>query len=176
MIPARVVAVLGGIALLIAWLASAASAPAPAPRQESPPAATSGTETLAADVQRQAERLRARLLEAPAPRAPIRNPFAFAPVEPRAVRPRREVAAAVDPLPPPAPAPSRPPLVLIGIAETATPGGLRRTAIIEGPDQLYLVGEGESVTTLFQVKSIGADAVELSDVTGGPPVRLVLRP
>jgi hypothetical protein len=162
--------------LLIAWLASAASAPAPGDRQAPPPpAATSGTEALAADVQRQAERLRARLLEAPAPRAPIRNPFAFARVEPKAlpVPPEAPVAPPLPPSPPPEP--SRTPLVLIGIAETATPSGVRRTAIIEGPDELFLVAEGDQVTVLFKVRTIGAEAVELTDVTGGPTLRLALR-
>ena len=76
----RVAAWMFGAAVLGAWLASAASDQrAAGSLRTAPPAAASPIDHLATDVEAQAERLRQRLDTAPAPQAPLRNPFAFAP-------------------------------------------------------------------------------------------------
>ena len=165
--------------MLAAWLASAAGvmnqpeAPAPAPAPA--PVQTTGTESLAEEVQAQAGRLRERLASAPLPQRPARNPFQFAPRVTAA--PKRVVAAAP---PPPAvesvPVLPEPQLSLVGIAEDAAATGPVRTAIvtIEGGETL-LLRAGEFIGARYRVKAIGTDAVELSDLTNGAVRRLVLR-
>ena len=134
-------------------------------------------DAIAADVQSQAARLRARMADAPAPAANVRNPFAFG-AAPRASRtaPRPsmvEATVAADATPPVAPAPS---LLLMGIAEDTTPSGPRRTAIIAGDgDALFMVVEGDSVAARYKVTKIGADAVELEDQVTKGYRRLALR-
>src|SRR4051794_36646063 len=91
----RAAAIVTGGALLVTWFAVAGSAPeqdATPVGDRTPPTATSGPGSLAAEVEQQAGRLRQRLAEAPAPGGHPRNPFSFA--EPRASR-ARAVAAPV---------------------------------------------------------------------------------
>jgi hypothetical protein len=175
----RAAAYFGSAALLCAWLASAASTSRQSPTQ---PVAVpdkpreSETEMLARDVQEQAERLRKHLAAARDHKRPSRNPFAFQ-------ERQREAAAPVAPrlpglLPLPAPVPrDEPPLVLIGVAEQATPQGPVRTAMIaaEG-DQLFLVKAGETVIERYLVEAISVDVVQLKDLApGGGVRRLALR-
>jgi len=164
-------------ALLVAYLA-AANMPSQSdqPRDREPrPAATAGTESVAAAVSAQAEKLHSRMSQAPAPNPNSRNPFAFGAV-PRAVPiPERTVhAAVVDPaveMPPPLPV-----LTLMGIAEETSPAGPRRTAVIGGVgDTLYMVTEGQAVGDRYKVTKIGADAVELEDVVSHAYRRIALR-
>jgi hypothetical protein len=162
--------------VLAAWLASAAGvmnqpqtpAPTPAPVQ------TTGTESLAEEVQAQAGRLRERLASAPVPQRPARNPFEFAPRV--SASPKRVVASTPPPAVATVPVLPDPPLSLVGIAEDASPAGPVRTAIvtIEGGDTL-LLRAGEFIGARYRVTAIGADAVELSDLTNGVVRRLVLR-
>jgi hypothetical protein len=172
----RVAVYLACASVLAAWLASAAGvmnqpeAPAPTPA----PVQTTGTESLAEEVQAQAGRLREHLATAPVPQRPARNPFQFAPRLTEA--PKRVVAA-----PPPAaletvPLLPEPQLSLVGIAEDASAAGPVRTAIVtlEGGDTL-LLRAGEFIGARYRVKAIGADAVELADLTNGTIRRLVLR-
>jgi hypothetical protein len=175
MAPARAAAYLGGATLLIAWLASAAavSRVRSAPPIERRPSDLVQLDTVAADVQSQAVRLRARLAVAPAPDSPRRNPFTFAMREPVA----RAAAPRVPALAPALPAPE-PDLVmeLVGIAEQKTDAGLKRTAMIGAPgDQLFMVSEGEDVSGRYRVSAVGADAVELKDLLTGSTRRLALR-
>lgn len=175
----RTAAYAGGGALLIAWFA-AAGAPMrePVPRRDTPPevTATSGTESLAADIRSQAKTLRERLAEAPAPNLNQRNPFRFAPVH-VADRPAGtsfRSASLPEPAQPPIDAP--PALTLMGIAEDQTPIGLHRTAVIGGPaDAVFVVMEGQPVADRYRVTTIGQDAVELKDLTTGGYRRLALR-
>jgi hypothetical protein len=179
MTSSRLVAYLGGASLLLAWLASA-SGDAPQPRRETAPSRPGDgvvLQTLAADVQAQAERLRRRIGTAPAPTGPMRNPFAFdnhedevhvarrssRPVAPPAVTEVAEVS-------------SEPPLSLLGIAEQTTPRGLVRTAMISsGGDDLALVTEGQTLGLRYRVVAVGADAVELKDLLTGATRRLALQ-
>jgi len=169
---------LGGGALAT-WLAVVAphgslqpSAPAAVPVQ----AVTRAPKT--ADFDAQAERLLART-RAVTQRASTRNPFRFsapkstAPAGLAGTRPGSAVVPAAGQSPVPA-APPPPPLTLSGIAEKNTPTGVRRTAVISGDGQLYLVGVGQAVAGLYTVVSIHPEAVVLRDATGFE-LRLVLR-
>ena len=165
---------LGAGTVLAAWLATAASVEqTPEPPGVPAPVQTSGTETLAEDVQAQAGRLRERLAAAPAPQQPARNPFAFAPKPMRAARSAAAAPAPPAPLPPIV---SEPVLALIGLAEDDSPEGPVRTAIISTESgELFLVKAGELIGARYRVQRIGADAVELIDLTTAAVRRLGLR-
>jgi hypothetical protein len=178
MAPARAAAYLGGAVLLAAWLASAASVRQQAVRIPMPRLSPDEArlDVAAADVQAQATRLRQRLAAAPAPQAPIRNPFAFAAHD----RPARATAA--PRVQPPLSAIRQetvawePELALLGVAEDNTPSGIRRTALIgAADDELIMAVEGETVAGRYRVTGVGADAVELTDLTTGATRRLALR-
>ena len=167
----------GGTLLLLAWLASARglmrqTPDAPAPEK---PVETAGTTTLAAEVQAQTERLKTRLAAAPAPQEPFRNPFTFAS---RAQPDRRELPSRVEtvvPAPIPGP-PLEPAIELIGVAESESPKGAVRTAIISTlSGELFLVKEGETIAARYRVGSVLPDAVQLNDLLTGTVRRLALR-
>jgi len=172
MTPTRVVAYLGVGVLTLAWLSSAAGVgeQSHAPQSTPQPVQTTGTETLASDVQAQAARLRERLATAPTPQSPHRNPFAFAPrPEPRAARPATTVAPAPIALP-------DPPLMLVGIAEDKTPAGQVRTAILTADGgEMFIVKVGESIGARYTVSAIGTDAIELIDLMTNSQRRIALR-
>jgi hypothetical protein len=65
---------------------------------------------------------------------------------------------ASEPVPPPV-------LKLIGVAEDTAAVGLIRTAIISGPGQVYVVKEGERVTSRYLVARISSEVVELQDLS-----------
>ena len=173
----RAAAYSGGGLLLLAWLASAAGLvrQPPTPSQSPEPVETSGTTSLAADVQAQTSRLKSRLASAPAPQQPVRNPFAFASKE---VPSKRTRTAPVQPEAPPPQSlePAEPAIDLVGVAEDATPKGIVRTAIISAlSGELFLVKEGELIAARYRVKAVSADAVELTDLLSGEVRRLTLR-
>ncbi len=170
---ARAAAYLVGGILLAAWLASAAGVTmrpraVPLPRRS---AEAIQLDTVAADVQAQASRLRERLAIAPAPQTPARNPFAFAgrePVpapQPPKPQPVNAVTAFVQQLI------AEPDLVLLGVAEE----GNVRTAMIGSGDELLMATEGQTVAGRYRVGKVGADAVELVDIATGATRRLSLR-
>jgi hypothetical protein len=172
----RLSAYIGGGALLVGWLAAAASAPVsevPPARDRAQPAATSGSSSIASEVEAQASKLRARLSQAPTPSTRPRNPFSFAA--------RRTVRATTVPAKPAADAaapatPVVPALLLMGIAEDPSPDGPRRTAVIGGAaDTLYMVVTGQRIADRYEVTTIGSDAVELKDLLTGGYRRLALR-
>jgi hypothetical protein len=162
--------------LVLAWLSAAASISRQTPTasdEPRQPVQTSGTETLAADVQAQAERLKQRLSTAPTPQEPSRNPFTFS------VRPpqrQRRAPEPVDVAVPPPPIAVEPALELIGVAESQSPKGPIRTAIIStAAEDLFMVKEGETIAGRYRVVAVGPDAVELSDLVTGTVRRLALR-
>jgi hypothetical protein len=127
------------------------------------------------DVDEAATRLRNRQRESPAPREGGRNPFDYArvtaPSAPAAPAPPAETL-----VPPPPSAPPPPVFTLSGIADkTGADGTTVRTAVISGLGQLFFAKAGDAVTTRYTVTAIGADAVELRDVTTGETVRLALQ-
>src|SRR5207249_4494667 len=66
-------------------------------------------------------------------------------------------------------------LKLVGLAEDDGPDGAVRSAIISGDGELFIVKVGDSVTARYVVTTIGADVVELTDVTDHTIRRLPLR-
>ena len=175
MTPARASAYLGCATILVAWLASAAGIgeyPA-APSVEPQAVQSTGTETLADDVQAQAVRLRTYLSSAPTPQRPARNPFEFAP---RATSPRRPSGPPVQPPPPTATVFPEPIMSLVGIAADQSVDGPVRTAVITAETgEIFIVKVGEFIGARYKVESIGTDAVELSDRANGTLRRLALR-
>ena len=124
-------------------------------------------EALAAEVARLHDRLRPDA----APRVPGRNLFQFSAPRARAEAPPPRPAITEAPVAAPAP----PPLTLDGIAEDPGPNGPVRTAIISGFGQVFLAKEGDTVTLRYRVQRISGDVVELTDLTGGAPVRIALK-
>ena len=69
-----------------------------------------------------------------------------------------------------------PPLTLIGLAEDQSPAGAIRTAIISADGgEVLMVRVGEFIGARYKVQAIGADSVELADLTTGVARRLALR-
>jgi len=174
MTPLRATTYAGVASVLVTWLASASGVsapPEPSPAQSRP--SVSSTQALADDVQAQTARLRDRLAVAPAPRTPVRNPFAFAvrPQRPALDRPAPAAAIAAAPALPP-----EPPLQLAGIAEQQTAGVTVRTAMITADsDELFMLTVGGTLGGRYRVTAISSDAVELSDLVTGGTRRLTLR-
>jgi hypothetical protein len=163
--------VMGGA--LAAWLAAAATS---GNRQVTPTPITRTTavEVRGAALAAEIARLHERLRPTAAPREPSRNLFQFAGTQaarpdPLAVQQPALTDAAT------APAPTPPPLKLVGMAEDLAADGVVRTAIISGFDQLFLVKEGETVTLRYVVAKISVDVVELTDLGDGTTLRLALR-
>jgi hypothetical protein len=159
-------------AALLAWLAGAATSTRPV---TAPPIVERTTievrgDQLAVEIARLHERLR----PSATPRQPGRNLFSF---EAPAVRVPPPIVAAPAPTLADAAAavPALPPLKLAGIAEDEGPEGAVRTAIISAPGQLFLVKEGEMVTSRYRVTAISADVVELVDLNDNSIRRLALR-
>jgi len=170
-------AVAGVATITATWLASYAPVGRPAPSVSNAPS-IARTETAAAEIQREADRLHARLVGVGAYQEPARNPFRFrarvrsAPV-PRA--PRREPALTVEDLPvDPTPQPTFR-MTLSGIAEDIVGEETIRTAIISTPDDVFLVKVGEQVGDRYKVAKIGSDMVELVTLDDITVVRLTLR-
>jgi hypothetical protein len=64
----------------------------------------------------------------------------------------------------------------MGIAEQPIADGVQRSAVIGGAGtDIFIVTTGEMVAGRYKVKAIGADAIELEDVTTGGLRRLALR-
>jgi len=174
----RTAAIYGvGGTLLVACLAAAnmpqAGDEMPVRTERAPRPA--GPDSLAVEVNAQADRLRTLMAQAPTPAMHARNPFAFRAAPSPRVEPSPTVHAAVAADEPSAIAPL-PQLTLMGVAEETTPAGPRRTAVIGGDgDTIYMVVEGDTVGTRYRVTRIGADAVELEDVTTKGYRRLALR-
>ncbi len=156
----------GGGGILATWIAVSpnngvpATAPATVVRR---PALASQPEELNAQAVRLRDRSRATTLG-----PSTRNPFRFSSPkrDPQPTRERVVETAAVPPVPA---APPTPLLTLSGLAQKAG----KRTAIITGAGQIYLVGEGDSVAGLYTVVTIDPEAVLLRDASGAEQ-RLVL--
>ena len=168
----RTAAYLGGAVLFAGWFASAAgvSRQLPAVRMPVRSPEVVHLDAVALNVQSQAARLRKRMAAAPAPQAPLRNPFVFVGREPRPqATARRE----------PGPAPERPEVFVplepeldfLGVAEEGT----TRTAIIGLGDELLMVTVGHEVAARYRVAAVGPDAVELLDLRTGATRRLALK-
>ena len=150
----------GGGGILATWFAVS---PNTAVGPVSPPHSVQASAPKAfEELSAQSTRLRDRRAAAK-PHEATRNPFRFntpRPVTPPAAQrdleapPRMESPMPVTPPPPP--------LTLSGIAQKSG----KRTAIITGAGQLYLVAEGDSVAGLYTVVQVDPEAVLLRDAAG----------
>ncbi len=165
------VVVVGGA--LAAWLAAAATS---GNRERTVPVVERALpidargDALAGEIQRLHERLRPSAL----PSQPGRNLFTFTGPRPRPAPSVAAPSALAEPIPV-VPAAPPPPVKFIGVAEDAGPDGPTRTAILSAPGQLFLVKEGQHVTSRYLVAKISADVVELTDVGNGSTLRLALK-
>jgi hypothetical protein len=175
--PSRVAAWIVGVGLLGAWLASAAGI-SRAPRAIRAPGRAPEAvafDSLAADVQAQTGRLRARMASAPAPEAAVRNPFTLS-EPPRRIRQTQAPEPIVLQTVVAPAAELEPVLALIGVAEDTGPKGLLRTAMISGPqNDLMMVTAGQQILGMYEVVAVGTDVVELKHLTSGAVRRLALR-
>ena len=157
----------GGGGILATWFAVS---PNTALGPVSPPRAVQASAPKAfEELSAQSTRLRDRRA-ATTPHEATRNPFRFntpKPVTPPAAQRDLEAAPRMDSPMPVTPPP--PPLTLSGIAQKSG----KRTAIITGAGQLYLVAEGDSVAGLYTVVQVDPEAVLLRDAAGTEQ-RLVL--
>jgi hypothetical protein len=121
-------------------------------------------------VDQQVERLRERLAHPPTYPAPTRDPFRFGQrTEP--ARPKTAVVPAAA-TPPANSAPILP--HLIAIATNAVDRTSVRSAVLAMGDDLQIVKAGDTYAK-FLVRSIAADAVELSDPSTGEMFKLGLQ-
>lgn len=150
----------GGGGVLATWFAVA---PNTAVGPVSPPHTVQASAPKAfEELSVQATRLRERRA-ATTPHETTRNPFRFntpRPVTPPAAQRNLEAVPQID-----APAPVAPPQPLLTLSGMAQKSG-RRTAIITGGGQLYLVAEGDTVAGLYTVVQIEPEAVLLRDAAG----------
>ena len=158
----------GGGGILATWVAvspktgAPAASPAAAVRNQ---ASASRPEELNAQAARLRERRGTTTL-----RPSTRNPFRFSPRKPDPQSKSSQQRAPEYLNEPSAPAaPPAPMLTLSGVAQKAG----KRTAIITGAGQIYLVGEGDSVAGLYTVVNVDPEAVLLRDASGAEQ-RLVL--
>ncbi|MFB3854490.1 MAG: hypothetical protein ACE148_11785 [Vicinamibacterales bacterium] len=169
------IALVGGVGIIAAWLAGSAGARSGLPRHV-PPARDqpSQFDPLIEEVRSHASRLERYRSEVPPPRRGGRDPFRFA------SRPQRQSRAVPEPAGPTLvdsrPAAAYVELDLIGIAEDRQPDGkVRRIAVISGLGQLFLVEEGREFGGRFEVVGVGADAAAVLDRTTGEMKHLALR-
>ncbi len=163
------VIVLGALA---AWIAAAATSGVRDIKPVapfSPPAIDTSGAALEADIARLHDRLRPTA----SPRLG-RDLFQFAAARPHITT----QAAPAEPQPISIPALAPPPrLTLIGVAQDGAEGGTVRTAIISTPGQLFLVKEGDEVTSAgvrYRVTKISDDAADLS-AADQTPLHLALK-
>lgn len=164
------VVVVGGA--FAAWLSAAMT---PGDRSRPPPTVVPPTpaEAHGAELASEIARLHERLSPDATPRRPSRDLFSFragagrpaAPVTPEPIVPGPVVN----------PVPEQLPLKLAGIAEDSGADGPVRTAIISTAGQLFLVKEGENVTSSYRVTKISADGVDLADTRDGSARHLELK-
>jgi hypothetical protein len=105
-------------------------------------------------------------------RPSTRNPFRFG--SPRLSTTSKSHAEPAPAAIVPEPAIVRPQFSLSGVAARNTPQGPKRTAVITGSGQLYVVTEGEMVGGQFTVVRIDPEAVLLRDAAGAE-ITLTLR-
>ena len=151
---------LTGGGLLATWLAvNPSTVTPPGSTLAVTPGATAVRQVTADDLNLQEATLRQHLGSVPL-RPSSRNPFRFGSVSARETSRPTVVASAMAPALP-APEPS----LSLSLSGMFTDGG-KRTAIITGDGQLYLVKAGEQVAGRYRVVTVDSDAVTLRDDAG----------
>ena len=160
--------VLGGA--LAVWLAAAATSNVRVPAPVIAPTANvlevSGAE-LAGEIARLRDRLRPTI-------EPTQTRDLFRYAAPWGRRVPEAAPAEVAPATPVSEL-SPSPFKLVGMAEDAGDAGAVRTAILSGSGELFLVKEGDAVTSRYRVASIGPATIELTDLTDNTTLRLALK-
>lgn len=160
----------GGGGILATWLAVSPNQGVPASSPATAVRPASVTEPTAEELNAQATRLRDRTA-AVTLRPSTRNPFRFSSPKSAArssAPPERGVqSAALEPT-----LSATPPATVLKLSGIAQKAG-KRTAIISGDGQIYLVGEGDSVAGRYTVIKVDPEAVLLRDAAGAEQ-RLVL--
>jgi hypothetical protein len=152
-------AVVSGVGLLATWLASNPPANSPSSTE----VVRSQTAAAGADIQREAERLGAKVRAQVEYSRPSRNPFRFG--ERTAPRDRPSGTPEAQPLMSKAvEEPVR--IKLSGIAIDLVDGHEQRTAILNTPTGLTFAREGDQVADVFRVGRIADDAVDLLRADG----------
>ena len=151
----------GGGGIVATWIAVSPNAgvvPASPASTVQRPSAPNALEDLSA----QSARLRERR-SAATPDESTRNPFRFKSPKPAPQpEPQRERQLPAQMESTPFAPPPSPPLTLSGVAQKSG----KRTAIITGSGQLYLVGEGDIVAGRYAVVKVDPEAVLLRDADG----------
>jgi hypothetical protein len=153
----------GGGGILATWLAVSPNSGV----QTTPPAAAVRRpaiekEPTAEELNSKATQLRNRRTTVGFTSA-TRNPFRYrASKTPASSTPRERNTPSAAIAPPIPVAPAGPVLKLSGVAQKAG----KRTAILSGDGQVYLVGEGDSVAGRYTVVTIDPEAVLLRDAAG----------
>ena len=167
-------AAVSGATVLAGWLASAP--PSNAPDRAAPAVRLPATRDVRSpNIEREAERLQARVQREVEYTQPQRNPFRFGVARPEVNR----GGDLPDPTPAPAPPPvvvpivEPPPVTLSGIAEDQKGQQMERTAILSSPSGVLLVREGDPVMGEYRVARIESEAVELVK-SDGTTLRLTL--
>jgi hypothetical protein len=160
-------ALLAGGGLVATWFAVTPASTPRASHLADAPRSGATREVTVDDLNVQEARLREHLGSVPL-RPTGRNPFRFGKSRAPATPAQASAAPTIAPAPVAA-APQQPALSLSGIF---TDKG-KRSAIITGDAQLYVVKEGESVAGRYRVVIVDSDAVTLKD-DAGTEIRLVL--
>ena len=167
-------AAVSGATVLAGWLASAP--PSNAPGRAAPAVRLPATRDVRSpDIEREAERLQARVQREVEYTQPQRNPFRFGVARPEVNRGGDLPGPTPAPAPPPVAVPivEPPPVTLSGIAEDQKGQQLERTAILSSPSGVLLVREGDPVLGEYRVARIESEAVELVK-SDGTTLRLTL--
>lgn len=165
MSPKRTAAVVVVVGVLAAWL-SAAMTPSERARPALAVVATP-VDARGAELASEIARLHERLSPDATPAQPSRNLFRFRAAAVRPLALATTKPSDPEPAASPAPAPEPLALKLAGIAEDPGPDGPVRTAIISSSGPLFLVKEGDSVTSSYRVVKIMADRVDLAGTRDG---------
>ena len=165
-------AAVSGATLLAGWIASAPPSNAPATSVGAEPPAASDLPRAAAQIENEAARMQAGIREQAAYRQPERNPFRFG--SRRSELAGAEASVAAPPVEAFVPPPPPPPVTLAGIAEDQVAEGVQRTAILSSLSGVLLVKEGDDVLGQYRVSKIESGAIELTRISDGGSVRLLL--
>jgi hypothetical protein len=166
-------ALLAGGSVLATWFAVGPNHTAPVTPAISTERPAAARETTAEELNAEATKLRGHV--SGQLRQSTRNPFRFGSARPATPHAGGSVVSRPPTIPLVTVAtPVAPSYTLAGIAERNMPEDRKRTAVISGEGQLYLVTEGEMVGGRYTVVRIDPEAVLLRDQTG-VELSLVLR-
>ena len=165
--------VISGVGLVGTWLMSSpAVAPIPAPALQG--ATPTAAVVPSADIQREADRLAARVHTDGALGPSTRNPFQFAP-EP--IPSAASVPSRVPDLVPSVPIqarPSGPRVTLVGVASDVVGGTEVRRAILSADGVVTIASAGDEVAGQFLVEKVDQEVVDLQRTSDGTRLTLTL--